>query len=658
MIKRWFGLLLCGALLLALFPAAALATPSALDGDFTWSPQSPRAGEEIQFTGPDAMGGEMVASLYWDFGDSTPHVSGQNPTHTYLSPGHYRVTYTARLNNATEWKMEKDITVAKAKPVLTIQNDEKLICTYGKGPIIIWGPFGAGSSASCTLRIPSLGDFSDTALLSNDNRRGTLLTADKLLALSPGDHPILGEIAGDDNNERFAGQIGTLTIRKTEPRAGMDAAANRFVYAAGACNDNRTPVYRSPVYKGYVGGPGEKIAKTSLTCDGVTLTSATGMLTNEMDDWGFGYLTDDPETLNRFRPGVYDLIYESTESAHNSAVREKVGELTFTGVKGVTVTPAAAAVLPGSLSEPFDAAVETVGDGVSREVMWRVSGNTSPQTRVVAQGDGCRLQVGADETAPELTLTATSAHQNGVQGAVEGTAVVTTGVVTGVTVDPPFATVKKGGTQQFTAAVAAAGNIGRGVVWSVDGTDSAIDQNGLLTVGAGERNEQLLVTATAAADSGVKGYAEVTVDVSGGPTALRAGEDGHWVFNGDYDTLKALRLDGVDLDIRPQSATQANLGYPGYEGQAGTAEKGSVEVALYSDFLATLPAGVHRLEAVFENDGRETAGALEFTLVKEAPPTPEKGDGVATGDPSRPLAVTGMAALAGAVLLAGRKRRR
>lgn len=86
------------------------------------------------------------------------------------------------------------------------------------------------------------------------------------------------------------------------------------------------------------------------------------------------------------------------------------------------------------------------------------------------------------------------------------------GTVSTVTVKPSTATVKKGGTQAFTAAVAGDGIISGDVEWSqTGGTKSSISDNGVLTVGAGETGSSITVTAKSKQDNAKTGSATVTV---------------------------------------------------------------------------------------------------------------------------------------------------
>lgn len=86
------------------------------------------------------------------------------------------------------------------------------------------------------------------------------------------------------------------------------------------------------------------------------------------------------------------------------------------------------------------------------------------------------------------------------------------GTVSTVTVKPSTATVKKGGTQTFTATVAGEGIISGDVEWSqTGGTKSSISENGVLTVGSGETGSSITVTAKSKQDNAKTGSATVTV---------------------------------------------------------------------------------------------------------------------------------------------------
>lgn len=118
-----------------------------------------------------------------------------------------------------------------------------------------------------------------------------------------------------------------------------------------------------------------------------------------------------------------------------------------------------------------------------------------------------------DFSAPvQYTVTA----QDGSQKTYRAT--VTSGpAVLGVAVSPKTASVEKGKTLQFTAAVAATGGAPATVSWTVNSTLSSIDANGVLTVGANETASTLTVTATSTADASKSDTATVTIAGPAGP---------------------------------------------------------------------------------------------------------------------------------------------
>lgn len=90
------------------------------------------------------------------------------------------------------------------------------------------------------------------------------------------------------------------------------------------------------------------------------------------------------------------------------------------------------------------------------------------------------------------------------------------GTVNTVTVTPATATVAKGASKAFSAAVTGDGAVSNGVLWSVSGTTAVkagtkIDENGTLTIASTETNTALTVTATSKQDGTKYGTAAVTV---------------------------------------------------------------------------------------------------------------------------------------------------
>lgn len=86
------------------------------------------------------------------------------------------------------------------------------------------------------------------------------------------------------------------------------------------------------------------------------------------------------------------------------------------------------------------------------------------------------------------------------------------GSVTGITVTPGTATIKKGNALKFDAIVEMTGIADPAVAWSIaDGTDSTISPVGLVKVGKNETAPSLTITATSVVSGGVAGTATITV---------------------------------------------------------------------------------------------------------------------------------------------------
>jgi uncharacterized protein YjdB len=119
------------------------------------------------------------------------------------------------------------------------------------------------------------------------------------------------------------------------------------------------------------------------------------------------------------------------------------------------------------------------------------------------------LTVAAGENALNLIVRATST----VDPTRSGTAAVTVIAVTGVTVNPDAISVVKGQTQTFAATVQGTNNPAQTVTWSVEGggAGTVINDEGLLTVAAGESALNLTVRATSTVDPGKSGTAAVKV---------------------------------------------------------------------------------------------------------------------------------------------------
>lgn len=81
--------------------------------DFTYSPENPKAGQQVTFDASDSFDfdGEVV-SYVWDFtGDGKPDASGETVTYTFPAPGAYDVTLTVTDNDGNTDSLTATIVV-------------------------------------------------------------------------------------------------------------------------------------------------------------------------------------------------------------------------------------------------------------------------------------------------------------------------------------------------------------------------------------------------------------------------------------------------------------------------------------------------------------------------------------------------------------------
>jgi len=85
---------------------------------FTWTPESPQVGEEVQFTDASTTpAGTTITKWSWDFdGNGTEDSNEQNPKYTYTAAGKYNVSLTVTNSEDQTDKVTQGITVIVPAP--------------------------------------------------------------------------------------------------------------------------------------------------------------------------------------------------------------------------------------------------------------------------------------------------------------------------------------------------------------------------------------------------------------------------------------------------------------------------------------------------------------------------------------------------------------
>ena len=299
------------------------------------------------------------------------------------------------------------------------------------------------------------------------------------------------------------GKYLKVTVTRTGYTGSVTSAVTSAVLAADTTIPTVTSVTVTPANPSVVKGGTQQFSATVIGTNNPAQT-VTWSVT------GGGAGTSITSTAGLLTVAVGETAATLTVTATSTVDATKSGAASVTvtepppTVTNVTVTPATANVLRGE-TQQFSATV-TGTHNPAQTVTWNVTGGGAG-TSITTAG---LLTVAADETAVTLTVRATST----VDATKSGTASVTVPVptVTSVTVSPATATVLKGETQQFSAAVVGTNNPAQTVTWSVTGGVAGTSITaGLLTVADGETASSLTVRATSTLDATKSGTATVTV---------------------------------------------------------------------------------------------------------------------------------------------------
>lgn len=184
-------------------------------------------------------------------------------------------------------------------------------------------------------------------------------------------------------------------------------------------------------------------------------------------------------------------------------------------VTSVTVIPANASVGKG-YSAQFAAQVKGTGTP-SQEVVWRISGHTSPDTRITSMGT---LYVGEDETTNLITITAQPIYAPEFIGEAEVVVLeadapgVADKTVDAIIITPDMCELEQGKYIVYKAVVIGKNNPSQAVTWELRGATvqtTYISEQGTLVIGIGETAESLQVVARSVQDKSKYNVAYVSV---------------------------------------------------------------------------------------------------------------------------------------------------
>jgi len=94
-------------------------------GDFSFSPNEPRVGQTVTFTDASTDAGTIV-DRSWDFGDGQTSVE-DNPTHTYDTPGTFRVSLLVSNDAGLSSTVSKTLTVLPAGSSQGVSGDSMVV---------------------------------------------------------------------------------------------------------------------------------------------------------------------------------------------------------------------------------------------------------------------------------------------------------------------------------------------------------------------------------------------------------------------------------------------------------------------------------------------------------------------------------------------------
>ena len=114
------------------------------DVEFTYSPEEPRAGQQVVFSNQSSSGEEWE----WTFGDGSSSTL-KSPTHTFRNPGQY--TVTLKVDKKKSWSVSKQVKVYDTIPSFTCADSVFVIFKDYTFKAQVYNPYNYPISYKWTL---------------------------------------------------------------------------------------------------------------------------------------------------------------------------------------------------------------------------------------------------------------------------------------------------------------------------------------------------------------------------------------------------------------------------------------------------------------------------------------------------------------------------
>ena len=370
-----------------------------------------------------------------------------------------------------------------------------------------------GTNCSIIYNVANQATISRVKIISEKNALdlGEIINLEaEIVGNNNPDTSVIWEVSGNNSENTTISEEGKLTI-------GNDETAESIIVSATSRYDftkkgTKTFTIKLPKITSVSidAGTGEAIVGKKLQ---LTATVEGENNPDKSITWSVsGNRSTNTKVLpsNNLYVGTNETATQVTVTATSNFDPSKKATVTITiipapTVSRVIITPETANVNRGK-STQLTATVEGENNP-ENTVTWSLTGNNNENTKITENG---KVTIGSEETATEVTVTATSTVDN----TKSASAVINIPTVTGVRVTATKNEVEIGKTLQLTATVEGIHEPSTEVNWYVSrakSVDTKISETGLLTVGENETAETLLIAARAKLDLDKRGTIEITV---------------------------------------------------------------------------------------------------------------------------------------------------